>query len=50
MASEADKLLAGLRSSPKTVPCSFLYDSRGSALYDQVSLQTAGARHLFRSV
>lgn len=31
-------LLIGLRSCPKTIPCSYLYDAAGSALYDQVSM------------
>lgn len=26
----------GLRASPKHIPCSFLYDARGTALYNQV--------------
>lgn len=30
-------LLAGLRSSPKTVPCGYLYDKRGSELYEQIT-------------
>lgn len=29
-------LLIGLRSCPKTIPCSYLYDAAGSALYDQI--------------
>ena len=31
-------LLSGLRSSPKSVPCSYLYDAYGSELYDQVRI------------
>ena len=34
--SEAHKLSEGLKAVPKTIPCSFLYDSRGSMLYDKV--------------
>ncbi len=30
-------LLAGLRGSPKTVPCSYLYDKKGSELYEQIT-------------
>ena len=29
-------LLAGLKCSPKQLPCSFLYDEKGSDLYNQV--------------
>ena len=35
--SEDEKLSEGLKAVPKTIPCSFLYDSRGSSLYDKVS-------------
>ena len=34
--SEDEKLFEGLKAVPKTIPCSFLYDSRGSSLYDKV--------------
>ena len=29
-------VLAGLGSSPKTLPCKFFYDERGSALFDRI--------------
>lgn len=31
-------LVTGLKSTPKSVPCSYLYDAHGSALYDKVCL------------
>src|SRR3954466_9061416 len=31
-----DALLAGLSSIPKAIPCRFLYDARGSALFDRI--------------
>ena len=36
-----DGLLEGLQRSPKTVPCSYLYDAAGSELYNMVHLQTS---------
>ena len=33
-------LLAGLKCSPKQLPCSFLYDEKGSELYNQVCFST----------
>ncbi len=33
------ELLAGLRASPKTTPCKYLYDERGSALFDEICEQ-----------
>jgi dimethylhistidine N-methyltransferase len=35
-ASFRAELLAGLRHSPKTLPCKFFYDARGSQLFDQI--------------
>ncbi len=29
-------ILAGLRSTPKTLPCKYFYDERGSALFDDI--------------
>jgi dimethylhistidine N-methyltransferase len=31
-----DAALAGLRRAPKSIPCRFLYDRRGSALFEQI--------------
>ncbi len=31
-----DEALAGLRRSPKVLPCKFLYDERGSQLFDRI--------------
>ena len=31
-----DDVLAGLRSQPKTLPCKYLYDARGSELFDRI--------------
>ncbi len=31
-----DAVLAGLGQAPKTLPCKFFYDSRGSALFEQI--------------
>ena len=31
-----DAVLAGLRRSPKSLPCKFFYDSRGSALFEEI--------------
>jgi L-histidine Nalpha-methyltransferase len=31
-----DAVLAGLGSEPKTLPCKFFYDARGSALFEQI--------------
>jgi len=31
-----DAVLAGLGSAPKTLPCKFFYDARGSALFEQI--------------
>ena len=30
------ELISGLKCSPKSIPCSYLYDPLGSELYDQV--------------
>ena len=35
--SVRDKLLAGLRSDPKTIPSMFFYDHRGSELFEQIT-------------
>ncbi|SFM76340.1 L-histidine N(alpha)-methyltransferase [Methanolobus profundi] len=35
--SVKDKLLAGLRSDPKTIPSVFFYDHRGSELFEQIT-------------
>ena len=32
----ADALLAGLRSTPKQVPCKYFYDAEGSRLFEQI--------------
>jgi dimethylhistidine N-methyltransferase len=34
---EHAELLAGLQCSPKQIPCSYLYDDRGSELYNQIT-------------
>jgi L-histidine Nalpha-methyltransferase len=31
-----DAVLAGLGRAPKTLPCKFFYDARGSALFEQI--------------
>ena len=31
-----DEVLSGLRQSPKTLPCKYFYDERGSQLFDQI--------------
>ena len=31
-----DAVIAGLSRSPKAIPCKFLYDARGSALFEQI--------------
>ncbi len=31
-----DEVLLGLRQSPKTLPCKYFYDERGSQLFDQI--------------
>jgi dimethylhistidine N-methyltransferase len=31
-----DDVRAGLRANPKTLPCKYLYDARGSELFDQI--------------
>ncbi len=31
-----DEVLSGLRQTPKTLPCKFFYDERGSRLFDQI--------------
>jgi dimethylhistidine N-methyltransferase len=31
-----DEVLLGLRQSPKTLPCKYFYDERGSRLFDQI--------------
>src|SRR5580700_33838 len=31
-----DAVLAGLSNSPKTLPCKFFYDARGSALFEAI--------------
>ena len=36
-AADHSTLLAGLRQTPKHLPCSYLYDSRGSDLYEQIT-------------
>ena len=33
----ADAALLGLAASPKTLPCQYLYDARGSALFEQIT-------------
>ncbi len=33
-----DAVLAGLTHEPKTLPCKFFYDSRGSALFEEICL------------
>jgi dimethylhistidine N-methyltransferase len=33
-----DDVLAGLRASPKRLPCRLLYDERGAELFDQITL------------
>ena len=35
--AEYTGLLSALRCSPKQLPCSFLYDARGSELYEQIT-------------
>ncbi len=32
-----DAVVAGLRSTPRTIPCRFLYDDRGSALFEAIT-------------
>src|SRR5688572_2152209 len=32
----AADVLAGLRASPKTLPCKYFYDRRGSELFEQI--------------
>ncbi len=31
-----DEVLLGLQQSPKTLPCKYFYDKRGSQLFDQI--------------
>lgn len=31
-----EELVAGLKQKPKTIPCKFFYDARGSRLFDQI--------------
>ena len=31
-----DAVLAGLGREPKTLPCKFFYDARGSALFEKI--------------
>ncbi|PSB15681.1 L-histidine N(alpha)-methyltransferase [Phormidesmis priestleyi ULC007] len=33
---QADDLIAGLKQTPKTLPCRYLYDDRGSALFEKI--------------
>lgn len=32
-----DDVLAGLSSSPRSIPCKYFYDARGSALFDEIT-------------
>lgn len=34
--SFADDVIAGLKQTPKTLPCKYFYDARGSQLFDQI--------------
>jgi dimethylhistidine N-methyltransferase len=34
--NDVDEVLAGLRSSPKTLPCRLFYDERGSELFEEI--------------
>jgi dimethylhistidine N-methyltransferase len=36
LAQFRDDVLAGLRATPKTLPCKYFYDERGSQLFDQI--------------
>ena len=36
-AAERSSLLEGFRRSPKHLPCSYLYDTRGSDLYEEIT-------------
>lgn len=36
-AAERSSLLDGFRQSPKHLPCSYLYDTRGSHLYEEIT-------------
>jgi uncharacterized SAM-dependent methyltransferase len=36
-AADHQSLLTGLSRSPKHLPCSYLYDARGSKLYDDIT-------------
>jgi dimethylhistidine N-methyltransferase len=36
LAGFGEALVAGLSRTPKSIPCRFLYDARGSALFDQI--------------
>jgi dimethylhistidine N-methyltransferase len=36
LSSLAEEVEAGLRASPKSIPCRFLYDEEGSALFEQI--------------
>ena len=31
-----DEVLRGLRQHPKSIPCKFFYDERGSRLFDEI--------------
>jgi len=33
---EAESVMAGLRQTPKTIPCRYFYDDRGSQLFEQI--------------
>lgn len=41
-----EELIEALRRSPKQIPCSYLYDSKGTALYNQVPSRTSQSQRM----